>query len=60
MSPLVFSKPTTAGPEYANRAGAQDKVLKLGSYNMIEVLKDEMQKNSLRKQTNSERKSINS
>ena len=41
MSPLELSNPTTAGPEYSNRAGAQDKDLKIALMNMIELLKEE-------------------
>lgn len=44
MSPLEPSCPTTEGPEYTKRTEAQEKDLKTVVINMIEVLKEEMNK----------------
>ena len=44
MSPLKFSNPTTASPEYCDIADTQEKDLNLTFMNIIEVLKEEINK----------------
>lgn len=44
MFPLQPSYPTTAGPEYYKIAETQEKELKTTCMNMIEVLKEELNK----------------
>lgn len=44
MYPLKASNPTTTGPESCSKTEAQDKDLAITSMNIIEVLKDEMNK----------------
>ena len=44
MSPLEHSNPSTADPEYSNIVGRQEKDLKIAFMNVLEVLKEEMNK----------------
>ena len=54
MSPLKFSNTTTASPEYCDIADTQEKDLNLTFMNIIEVLKEEINKSlkEIQKNTN--------
>ena len=48
MFPLEHCYPTSADPEYCNIAETQEKDFQIAFVNMIEVLKEEMKKKSLK------------
>ena len=61
MCPPELSHPTNVGPEYSNRAEAQEKDLKANSMRMVEVFNVEMNRllREIQENTNNWRKRIN-